>query len=396
MPGQCQRCHVQNADLHEFDLDDSAEACLGCHEDLARKISDARKVHEPAIEDCLDCHDPHGGKVKALLLEVKDENLRRLCFTCHETEIVKQEFEHGPAGLGACNLCHDSHASNKKSLLIADGMKLCGGCHEELKELIDTAEHVHDPADDDCIDCHDPHSGPFPNMLRADGRKLCLECHEEIVNLAETSPVDHHPTTSGDECLSCHSPHASNHAPILRKPERDLCLECHDQRMESGDDMLIDMASHLNDNKVWHKPVSEDGCSGCHRPHGSKNFRLLKKPFPSSFYSKFSIADYGLCFSCHEKEMATVETSKTVTRFRDGNRNLHFLHVNKERRGRSCRACHAVHASRQPLHISERVPFGRWQMPINFKKSEEGGSCAPGCHKRARYSRDGKDALDSE
>ncbi len=324
-----------------------------------------------------------------LLEDVDGEDLGELCFTCHDEEIIEQEFEHGPAGLGACNMCHDPHASNGSSMLIAGGSRLCAGCHEEMAELIDSAESVHDPADDDCIDCHNPHSGPYPKMLFAEKRKLCSECHEEIVELAQGAAVTHDPTTTGDECLSCHSPHASNHAPILKQPQRDLCLECHDRRLESGDDVLIDMAARLRDSKVWHKPVTEDDCSGCHRPHGSANFRLLKKPFPASFYAKFSTADYGLCFSCHEEEIVTVESSSSVTRFRDGGRNLHFLHVNKKRRGRTCRACHAVHASSEPLHVRERVPFGRWMMPINFERSEDGGSCQPGCHKRVRYSREG-------
>jgi predicted CXXCH cytochrome family protein len=392
-PGQCQRCHTPKADRHDFETDDSAEACLGCHKALASKISGARRIHEPAEEDCLDCHNPHGGEVKALLEDVEDEDLGELCFTCHEEDIVEKKYKHGPAGLGACNMCHDPHASNNESLLISSGLELCGGCHEEFVELIDTAEHVHDPAEDDCTDCHDPHSGSHPKMLFAEKRQLCKECHEDIVKTAEDSVVAHDATTTEEECLSCHSPHASNHAPLLKESQRSLCLDCHDKRVESGDHLLTDMAALLRDNEVWHKPVLEDDCTGCHRPHGSANFRLLKKPFPAGFYSKFSVADYGLCFSCHEKNMATVQTSRTVTRFRDGDRNLHFLHVNKERRGRSCRACHAVHASPQPLHLAERVPFGRWLMPINFKKSDTGGSCAPGCHAHVEYNREATDAV---
>ncbi len=386
-PGQCQRCHEQDGDLHDFETKDEGEDCLDCHEELGRKLETAELVHEPAEEDCLDCHDPHAGKVKALLLDVEDENLKGLCFTCHETEILKQEYGHGPAKLGACNECHEPHATNRDHLLVASGLELCGGCHEELLELIENAEHIHDPADEDCVDCHNPHSGPFPNMLFADKRQLCAECHEEIVKTAEHAAVGHDPTTSEDECLSCHTPHASDHAPILKLPQRELCLDCHDRPVASGDDMLIDMAARLRDNEHWHEPVTKDDCSGCHRPHGSKNFRLLKKPFPAGFYAEFNAGGYGLCFSCHESVLATVESSRKVTRFRDGDRNLHFLHVNKERRGRSCRACHAVHASNEPLHIRERVPYGRWLMPINFQKTESGGSCQPGCHDRVTYDR---------
>ena len=84
--------------------------------------------------------------------------------------------------------------------------------------------------------------------------------------------------------------------------------------------------------------------------------------------------------------MTEAETT-TVTDFRDGSRNLHFVHVNKTRKGRTCRACHETHASRRPNHIRESVPFGNWQLPVNYEKTDDGGSCAPGCHRPETYSR---------
>jgi predicted CXXCH cytochrome family protein len=389
-PGQCQRCHVPEGNLHEFETGDDGEACLGCHEPLAKKLGEGRILHEPAEDDCLDCHDPHGGKVEAMLIDVKGEDLSRLCFTCHESDIVSQESKHGPAALGACNMCHDPHVSNNGSLLLARGSDLCAGCHEELAKIMEEAEYLHDPAEDDCTDCHDPHSGPTDKMLPAQKRALCNECHDDIVQTAEQSAVSHSPTTTKQECLGCHDPHAANNAPMLKKPQRDLCLSCHDRAVKAGADTLLDMAKWLDKHEVWHKPVTEDDCSACHRPHGGKNFRLLKKPFPETFYTSFDIENFGLCFSCHEATLVTTERTRSLTNFRDGSQNLHFLHVNRERRGRSCRACHEVHASNRALHIRERVLYGRWLMPINYEKTESGGSCAPGCHEHVTYSREAK------
>jgi len=151
--------------------------------------------------------------------------------------------------------------------------------------------------------------------------------------------------------------------------------------------MLIDMASWLDEHEVWHEPIRENDCGACHRPHGSKYFRLLKKPFPPKFYAPFRAENYALCFSCHEKTLVTARSTRSVTQFRDGDRNLHFLHVNRAKRGRTCRACHELHASDSPLHIRERVRYGRWMMPLNFEKNETGGSCSPGCHAAMDYSR---------
>jgi predicted CXXCH cytochrome family protein len=293
-------------------------------------------------------------------------------------------------------MCHNPHASSISPLLLGEGLDLCGDCHEEVAEGIETAEYVHDPVEEGCIDCHGPHGGPYPKMLMAEKRQLCNECHDDVVEAAETSEVDHAAVLTEDECLNCHSPHAANNASNLKQPQRELCLGCHDRPVESGGSVLTDMKGLLLKNKEWHKPIVEDGCSGCHQAHGSQNARLLAEPYPARFYIEFSIEEYALCFSCHEKAMVTVQWTRTRTGFRDGDRNMHFLHVNKAKRGRTCRACHEVHASPHPLHIRERTPYGKWNMPIKHQKSETGGSCHPGCHKSKNYDRNAQNYLDKE
>jgi len=122
--------------------------------------------------------------------------------------------------------------------------------------------------------------------------------------------------------------------------------------------------------------------------HGSDHFRLLADSYPPIFYSPFAEENYALCFLCHEKSLVRTATTSDLTSFRNGDENLHFLHVNKERRGRTCRACHQTHASNQPKHIRKSVPYGMWDLPLNFKKTETGGSCLPGCHVKKNYDRD--------
>ena len=76
-----------------------------------------------------------------------------------------------------------------------------------------------------------------------------------------------------------------------------------------------------------------------------------------------------------------------MTGFRNGDANLHYLHVNREK-GRSCRACHDEHASDQPKHIRESVPFGRWVMRTQYTKTDTGGGCMTGCHTPYKYDRE--------
>ena len=112
---------------------------------------------------------------------------------------------------------------------------------------------------------------------------------------------------------------------------------------------------------------------------------MAEKAFPDSFYTSFESEKYDLCFACHDKQII-LEEKTAATGFRNGEQNLHYLHVNREK-GRSCRACHHEHAANQPNHIREEVPFGRWRMQVEFEKTETGGSCSTGCHVPYKYDR---------
>jgi predicted CXXCH cytochrome family protein len=70
--------------------------------------------------------------------------------------------------------------------------------------------------------------------------------------------------------------------------------------------------------------------------------------------------------------------------------------VNKKVRGKNCKLCHEIHAGSQPFLMAEKVPFGTWQLPLHFEKTENGGTCSPGCHKPASYDRTKKIEFESK
>ena len=63
-----------------------------------------------------------------------------------------------------------------------------------------------------------------------------------------------------------------------------------------------------------------------------------------------------------------------LTGFRDGDVNLHYLHVNREEKGRTCRTCHEMHGSDLPNHMASGVPVRGLQL----------GDAHPVCEKRQR------------
>ncbi|MEJ2244791.1 MAG: cytochrome c3 family protein [Acidobacteriota bacterium] len=143
----------------------------------------------------------------------------------------------------------------------------------------------------------------------------------------------------------------------------------------------------MDRSEYVHKPVVDRECGDCHEPHGSDYYRLLVKRYPPEFYAPFDISNYDLCFSCHREDIVLIEETENLTDFRNGETNLHYLHVNMPERGRTCRSCHATHASNEPKHLRKQVPFGGWGIPILLEKTETGGGCSPGCHDARAYDR---------
>jgi predicted CXXCH cytochrome family protein len=204
----------------------------------------------------------------------------------------------------------------------------------------------------------------------------------------------HEPAAREGGCVTCHDPHFSLLPKLQRRPQPDVCLGCHDKEIDVGEKQpLPNMAVLLKENTNHHGPIREGGCSECHQPHASDEFRLLYRAYPKEFYAPFDKDRYGLCFSCHQVDLVQDEAGRGLTGFRDGDTNLHWLHVNREK-GRTCRACHEVHASKRPFHMRKAVPFGSggWLLEINFEKKPKGGTCLPACHKRRDYDRGGSEA----
>jgi predicted CXXCH cytochrome family protein len=381
--GDCKACHKPvDPNKHTFQLARKGkDLCEYCHLEQATK----KNVHDPLkTGDCTQCHNPHSSDNK-FLLPVK--TVGDLCNKCHKVTQGRQ-FLHGPTAVGECTVCHEPHSSDYPNLLVTDHAKLCFSCHTVTQDELKKYEFVHPPAKNDCTGCHDPHGANNPKMIKNLAPFLCYACHKDIEKIVKNAKVPHRVVSDVGGCLNCHTPHASTVKFLLKKDVESLCVTCHDKPVTiSKDEVLPSFTKEIKGKKYLHGPVAQGNCSGCHLPHGSQYFRLLIKAYPAEFYAPFKKDTYALCFSCHPESLVLTPETSDLTDFRNGKMNLHYVHVNRPVRGRTCRACHAVHASNLPKHIRDSVPYGVWNLPIGFKKTPTGGSCSPGCHLPHKYDR---------
>jgi predicted CXXCH cytochrome family protein len=267
------------------------------------------------------------------------------------------------------------------------GPQMCLTCHEEMDSAYTKARFHHRAISNGCTDCHSPHASDKQYQLTQSVPEVCSGCHEDTFKKIESAVVTHSPVKEEAACMNCHNPHQSDVRRLLSEEDMALCLSCHNEPIEVNQDELTLMGKLLEENPLHHGPIQFGECSECHNPHGSPYFRLLTDMYPERLYAPFFESNYALCFRCHEPGLAKEEKTESHTGFRDGERNLHYVHVNKTSMGRTCRLCHEAHASSEPKYIKKFVAFGTWNLPVKFTMTENGGSCEPGCHARKNYDR---------
>lgn len=380
----CENCHESIDNNHPREgvkgfklIEKLPELCFTCHENYSKA-----NVHSPAAKgECMLCHSTHGSENKSLLLNDKP----LLCSQCHDIGIDKMSKKHAPVFDGNCQTCHDPHQSDYTFFLKAKTTELCLSCHEKSKtesQLI----NVHVPFAEDCSNCHTPHGANNNNLLLEKTPNLCLNCHDELISTSNNPQIRHKSVLENNDCSNCHSPHASNQNKLLSVNNKELCLNCHSKSIEIPNGVIGNIGEMLKEGNHIHAIIETEGCIVCHNLHKSNNIDLLTGSFPTSKYSSGKSEDFELCFSCHDSGLMENKTDSLSTNFRNGNQNLHFVHLNGEK-GRNCNMCHNIHGSVFDYLITDKVKFGNWEMPLNYRKDINGGTCNTGCHVEKKYFR---------
>ncbi len=384
----CERCHITNGVEHPLDnvkgfkLKNTVPGlCYECHDSKAEK----EFVHDPSKEGkCMTCHSIHNSPNIYL---VKANPVSSICYECHDLKIPKQNHVHEAVTDGECQACHNPHHADNEILLSTSKLdRLCRSCHKSIRKEL-KKEHIHDPfKKKDCFACHNGHSSKEAHLSDLKTKDLCLSCHEDIHNAITNGKLIHGAVNVEGTCLNCHSPHSSDEPNELIGKEIDVCLNCHYNSILTETRVVSAVGPELKPGNKIHGAIEERGCSACHKSHASEDRHLLLRSFPIENYTEATVENFGLCFDCHNKDLLELQETDSVTNFRNGNENLHYLHI-KGNRGSNCKLCHDVHGAENKHLIKKNTKYGNWEMPIQYEFNDNGGSCLTGCHDKLSYQR---------
>jgi predicted CXXCH cytochrome family protein len=134
------------------------QLCLQCHGEMKAQFSQQfhHRVPEGSMK-CSDCHNPHGG------LESKQTRVATgadaVCVKCHADKQAPFVFEHAPAKVEGCTICHTPHGSNNPNLLKRNQVRqLCLECHSNTGAIgIPNTPNFHNQTTtrfQNCTTCH--------------------------------------------------------------------------------------------------------------------------------------------------------------------------------------------------------------------------------------------------
>ncbi len=168
------------------------------------------------------------------------------------------------------------------------GTEVCASCHEKQYREFKFSTHGRLATKDTvegvpqgCEMCHGPGSvhaqngGGRGTMINpSKSPEVCFSCHMD--KKMEFRLPFHHPVLEGHmSCADCHDAHGTDVRPWTATSLEDVneaCFKCH-----------VDKRGPF----AWEHQAVRDGCSTCHKPHGSITDKMLVA------------RDANLCLRCH-------------------------------------------------------------------------------------------------
>ena len=126
----CASCHKAHAAKDPVMVEETqAGVCFECHKD---RRADMLKVSAHPLKTgffaCSSCHASHGSTTRALL---EKNTVNDTCYQCHADKRGPFLWEHRPA-VDDCTNCHNPHGTNNAPMLKVRVPFLCQNCHQAV------------------------------------------------------------------------------------------------------------------------------------------------------------------------------------------------------------------------------------------------------------------------
>jgi predicted CXXCH cytochrome family protein len=267
---KCKECHQEQALFYESSLhqrpffeDAVGRGCESCHGPGSRHSETADKTLIVNKED---------------MQKIKAQERSSLCLTCHFSNVLAKR-----------DAFFSQHARVEVS---------CWDCHEEVRHGL----AINGKPQPRKAFLPDAKEG-IVNLFARDQNEYCYRCHE-TQRMEFALPFRHTLGRGKMTCMDCHDPHGDRWRDQLITHsvgnEADaLCFRCHAEQRGPF---------------VWQHQAVEQGCTKCHKPHGSPNRRLLtvsgnalclqchfetRFPAVGQIAHNFSLSRRARCFDCH-------------------------------------------------------------------------------------------------
>jgi predicted CXXCH cytochrome family protein len=191
-------------------------------------------------------------------------------------------------GSSECEQCHDeiyrNFATADHARLIAAGPNAlgagCESCHGPCSLHSDSGGEVKPPYS---FTAGRPQTSSYGARLAVDPPRsketVCYQCHADV--RGQFSLPSHHPVPEGHmTCTDCHSPHKGQSftaGGMALMSANEGCLRCHPAQQVPS---------------VFEHEALREGCTACHKAHGSINAKLLTE------------RDANLCLKCHFQQIS--------------------------------------------------------------------------------------------
>lgn len=127
----CASCHKAHAAKDPVMVEETqAGVCFECHKD---RRADMLKVSAHPLKTgffaCSSCHASHGSTTRALM---QKNTVNDTCYTCHADKRGPFLWEHRPA-VDDCTNCHNPHGTSNAPMLKVRMPYLCQSCHQAVQ-----------------------------------------------------------------------------------------------------------------------------------------------------------------------------------------------------------------------------------------------------------------------